>query len=187
MGKRIAVLSVQGAFIEHEKKLEKLGAQCVELRKHEDLLRSFDGLVLPGGESSVQGKLLRELDMFEALKQQIEEGLPVLATCAGLILLAAEINNDTRRHFQTIPMTVRRNAYGRQRESFFTTGSFGKMEDIPMEFIRAPYIEHVGEHVEVLSVVNGNIVAVQYEKQLAMSFHPELCGDDRIHEYFLKM
>lgn len=187
MGKRIAVLSVQGAFIEHEKKLEELGAECFELRKRGDLLKSFDGLVLPGGESSVQGKLLRELDMFEPLKQQMEEGMPVLATCAGLILLAAEINNDTRRHFQTLPVTVRRNAYGRQRESFFTTGSFGTMEDIPMEFIRAPYIERVGEHAEVLSVVNGNIVAVRYKKQLAMSFHPELCKDNRIHEYFLEM
>lgn len=187
MGKRIAVLSVQGAFIEHEKKLEKLGVQCMELRKREDLLKSFDGLVLPGGESSVQGKLLRELDMFDPLKQQIEAGMPVLATCAGLILLAEEISNDSRRHFQTLPMTVRRNAYGRQRESFFTEGSFGTLSDVPMEFIRAPYIEHVGEGVEVLSVVNGNIVAVQYKKQLAMSFHPELCEDNRIHEYFLEM
>lgn len=187
MSRRIAVLSVQGAFIEHEKKLERLGAACIELRKHEDLLKSFDGLVLPGGESSVQGKLLRELDMFEPLKQQIVEGMPVLATCAGLILLAEEISNDARRHFQTLPVTVRRNAYGRQRESFFTAGSFGTMTDIPMEFIRAPYIERVGDGVEVLSVVKDNIVAVRYQNQLAMSFHPELCEDDRVHEYFMNM
>ena len=187
MGRRIGVLSVQGAFIEHEKRLQRLGAECGELRKHEDAMKSFDGLVLPGGESSVQGKLVRELEMFEPLKRQIEEGMPVMGTCAGLILLAAEINNDTRRHFQTLPRTVRRNAYGRQRESFCATGSFGDFTDIPMKFIRAPYIEEVGEGTEILSVVRGNIVAVRYKKQLAMSFHPELCPDDRIHEYFLKM
>ncbi len=185
--KRIAVLSVQGAFIEHEKRLEALGADCIELRKKEDLLKSYDALVLPGGESSVQGKLLRDLDMFDILKKQIEEGMPVLATCAGLILLATDISNDMRRHFQTLPMTVRRNAYGRQRESFFTMERFGELKGVPMEFIRAPYIESVGEGVKILSKVNGNIVAVQYKNQLAMSFHPELCDDNRVHEYFLNL
>jgi 5'-phosphate synthase pdxT subunit len=187
MEKRIAVLSLQGAFIEHEKKLEGLGANCLELRKKEDLLQSYDALVLPGGESSVQGKLLRELELFEPLRGQIAEGLPVLATCAGMILLATDIANDTRRHFQTLPMTLRRNAYGRQRESFFTKGKFGALQDVPMEFIRAPYIENVGDGVEVLSVVNDHIVAVRYQNQLAMSFHPELCADDRVHRMFLEM
>ena len=115
---KIAVLAVQGAFIEHEKKLEKLGAQCIELRKKENLEEDFDGLVLPGGESTVQGKLLKELGMFDALKEKIEAGMPVLATCAGLILLAKDLTNDDHRYFATLPVSVRRNAYGRQLGSF---------------------------------------------------------------------
>ena len=111
---KVAVLAVQGAFIEHEKALERLGVETVELRKAEDLEQDFDGLVLPGGESTVQSRLLKELSMFETLKKKIEEGLPVLATCAGLILLAQNISNDENRCFATLPVTVKRNAYGRQ-------------------------------------------------------------------------
>ncbi len=184
---KIAVLAVQGAFIEHEKMLASLGAEVIELRKKKDVLQEFDGLVLPGGESTVQGKLIRELDMFDILKKKIEDGIPVLATCAGLILLAEKISNDTRKHFATLPVTVMRNAYGRQLESFYTEGDFGKLKNVPMEFIRAPYIESVGEDVEILSKVDDNIVAVKYNNQLAMSFHPELLSDTRIHEEFLGM
>ena len=111
---KIAVLAVQGAFIEHEKALQRLGAETVELRKAEDLEKDFDGLVLPGGESTVQSRLLKELSMFEPLKEKIEEGLPVLATCAGLILLAQNVSNDEKRGFATLPVTVKRNAYGRK-------------------------------------------------------------------------
>ena len=118
----VAVLAVQGAFAEHRAMLEKLGTQVFELRKAEDLERHFDGLVLPGGESTVQGKLLRELGMFRPLQKRIEEGMPVLATCAGLILLAKELSNDTGRYFQTLPVVVKRNAYGRQLGSFFYEG-----------------------------------------------------------------
>lgn len=110
---KIAILAVQGAFAEHKSRLEKLGAQCVELRKKEDLENDFSGLVLPGGESTVQGKLLRELDMFQPLKEKIQAGMPVLATCAGLILLAEHLSNDEHVYFGTMPVTVRRNAYGR--------------------------------------------------------------------------
>ncbi len=184
---KIAVLAVQGAFIEHEKMLASLGAEVIELRKKKDILQEFDGLVLPGGESTVQGKLIRELDMFDILKKKIEEGIPVLATCAGLILLAEKISNDNRKHFATLPVSVMRNAYGRQLESFYTEGDFGKLKNVPMEFIRAPYIESVGEDVEILSKVDDNIVAVKYNNQLAMSFHPELLSDTRIHEEFLGM
>ena len=130
---KIAVLAVQGAFIEHEKKLEKLGAQCIELRKKENLEEDFDGLVLPGGESTVQGKLLKELGMFDALKEKIEAGMSVLATCAGLILLAKDLTNDDHRYFATLPVSVRRNAYGRQLGSFHTTEEFegiGKAYDL---------------------------------------------------------
>ena len=121
---KIAVLAVQGAFIEHERKLEVLGASCVELRKAEDLNQSYDGLVLPGGESTVQGKLLRELGMFDTIRKQIKKGLPVLATCAGMILLADSLEGDAMVHLQTVPITVKRNAYGRQLGSFHTEAEF---------------------------------------------------------------
>lgn len=183
----IAVLAVQGAFAEHEVMLQKLGADVIELRKSEDLEQSFDGLVLPGGESTVQGKLLKELEMYEKLRKRIEEGMPVLATCAGLILLAKEISNDTKRYFQTLPVTVKRNAYGRQLGSFFCEEEIEGIGTYPMEFIRAPYIESAEPEVSVLAKVDGQIVAVQYQNQLGMSFHPELTDDTRIHERFLKL
>ncbi|RKI38717.1 pyridoxal 5'-phosphate synthase glutaminase subunit PdxT [bacterium D16-51] len=183
----VAVLAVQGAFAEHGAMLEELGAQVFELRKAEDLERHFDGLVLPGGESTVQGKLLRELGMFGLLQKKIEEGMPVLATCAGLILLAKELSNDTGRYFCTLPVTVKRNAYGRQLGSFFYEGEIKGIGQYPMEFIRAPYIESVDKEVYVLAEVEGKIVAVQYKNQLAMSFHPELTKDSRIHKKFLDM
>lgn len=182
----VAVLAVQGAFEEHEKMLSRLGAKVIELRNEEELKKGFDRLVLPGGESTVQAKLLRELGMFEPLQKRIEEGMPVLATCAGLILLAKEISNDTGRCFQTLPVTVKRNAYGRQLGSFFCEGEIKGIGQYPMEFIRAPYIEKADAGVSVLAEVDGNIVAVQYKNQLAMSFHPELTEDTRIHEIFLR-
>ena len=138
---KIAVLAVQGAFIEHEKKLETLGAECFELRQKKDLNAEFDGLVLPGGESTVQGKLLRELDMFDTLKDKIEGGMPVLGTCAGLILLADQLTNDGHMYFGTLQVSVRRNAYGRQLGSFHTVQKFAGIGAVPMTFIRAPYIE----------------------------------------------
>jgi len=184
---RIAVTAVQGAFEEHERMLEALGAEVIELRKAEDMCRPFDGIVLPGGESTVQGKLLKELGMFEGLQQKINSGMPVLATCAGLILLAKELSNDEKRYFQTLPVTVKRNAYGRQLGSFYCEKEVKGIGRFPMEFIRAPYIEKAGEGVEVLAEVEGQIVAVSYRNQIAMSFHPELTEDTRIHQKFLKL
>lgn len=184
---KIAVLAVQGAFIEHEKMLQALGAEVIELRKKADLEQSFDGIVLPGGESTVQGKLLKELGMFSYLQKKIKEGMPVLATCAGLILLAEELSNDNKKYFQTLPVTVKRNAYGRQLGSFFCEGEVEGIGTYPMEFIRAPYIESVYEDVKVLARVDGQIVAVQYQNQLGMSFHPELTQDTRLHQKFLEM
>lgn len=180
----VAVLAVQGAFAEHEQMLERLGIPYVELRKKEDLLQKYGGIILPGGESTVQGKLLKELDMFDTLKQQIQEGMPVLATCAGLILLADKIGNDDREYFKTLPVTVKRNAYGRQLGSFYTEQEFKGIGVVPMTFIRAPYIESVDKGVEILAKENGHIVAVRSENQIAMSFHPELDKDERIHRYF---
>lgn len=184
---KIAVLAVQGAFIEHEKALERLGVETVELRKAEDLEQDFDGLVLPGGESTVQSRLLKELSMFEPLKKKIEEGLPVLATCAGLILLAQNISNDENRCFATLPVTVKRNAYGRQLGSFYYEGEIQGIGTFPMEFIRAPYIESVEKNVEILAQVEEKIVGVAYKNQLAFSFHPELTGNDRIHDKFIEL
>lgn len=182
---RIAILAVQGAFAEHRAKLEALGAECMELRKKEDLQTAFDGLVLPGGESTVQGKLLKELDMFDFLKEKIAGGMPVLATCAGLILLAGKLSNDDHVYFGTLPVTVRRNAYGRQLGSFHTFQEMKGLGNVPMTFIRAPYIENAAENVEILAKVDGKIVAVKYGVQYGLSFHPELDGDNRIHELFL--
>lgn len=183
----IGVLAVQGAFAEHEKMLKELGINYIELRQKEDLSQKYDGIILPGGESTVQGKLLKELDMFHTLKQQIEHGLPVLATCAGMILLAKSVGNDDREYLQTFPVTVKRNAYGRQLGSFYTEEKFKGIGVVPMTFIRAPYIDSAGEGVDILAEENGHIVAARYKNQLALSFHPELDKDNRIHKYFLQM
>ena len=188
---KIAVLAVQGAFAEHIDKLKKLGADFVELRQAADLDQDFDGLILPGGESTVQGKLLRELSMFAPIQEKIKRGLPVLATCAGLILLAQEISNDSNVYFGTLPVRVQRNAYGRQLGSFHTEQEFVGIGRVPMTFIRAPYIESVipvrfDEH-HVLARVDGRIVAVRFGNQIGGAFHPELDEDDRIHEMFLGM
>lgn len=183
----VAVLAVQGAFIEHEKILERLGVTVVELRKAQDLEQDFEGLVLPGGESTVQGKLLRELGMFDCLKEKIQRGMPVLATCAGLILLAQRISNDKETYFQTMPITVKRNAYGRQLGSFYCQEEIRGVGKFPMEFIRAPYIEACDDQVEVLGKVEGKIVAAQYKNQIGLAFHPELTDNTALHEKFLEM
>ncbi len=184
---RIAVLAVQGAFIEHEIVLRDLDVDCFEIRQSSDLLQDFDGLVLPGGESTVMGKLLMELNLFEPLKNKITHGTPVLATCAGLILLADKLENDKTKHFQTLPVTVKRNAYGRQLGSFQTVAEMKGIGKVPMTFIRAPYIAETIPDVDVLAKVENKIVAVRYKNQLAMSFHPELTKDNSIHKYFVQM
>ena len=198
----VAILALQGAFIEHKKKLEALGAECFEIRQASDLERPFDRLVLPGGESTTQAKLLRELGLLEPLRKRIKDGMPVLATCAGLILLAETVDGtgdlenldpaaaEKRlqvRGFGTLPITVRRNAYGRQLGSFHAFGTFGDLKNVPMTFIRAPFITEVHDGCKVLATCEGNIVAVQYGKQLGMAFHPELDDDNRIHEMFLSL
>jgi 5'-phosphate synthase pdxT subunit len=183
---KIGILAVQGAFAEHEQMLEQLGAEYIELRKGEDVRQSYDGLILPGGESTVQGKLMRELDMFDTIQSQIKNGMPVLATCAGAILLAQQLSNDAATHLATLPAVVRRNAYGRQLGSFSVDEQIEGIGTFPMRFIRAPYIEKVLDDTKVLAKVDGNIVMVENKNQLAMSFHPELTSDTRIHEMFLK-
>lgn len=184
---KIAVLAVQGAFAEHINRIRALGAECVELRQSADLEQDFDGLVLPGGESTVQGKLLRDLEMFKPLQEKIAQGLPVFGTCAGLILLAEELCNDRHVCFGTLPVRVRRNAYGRQLGSFHTVEEVAGIGSVPMTFIRAPYIESVRPGVEILATVSDKIVAVRYGNQIGVAFHPELDSDDRMHEMFLEL
>jgi 5'-phosphate synthase pdxT subunit len=183
----IGVLALQGAFIEHENTLSKLEAEFFEIRKKTDLSRSFDGLILPGGESTVMGKLLRDLKLFAPLKEMIEGGLPVLGTCAGLILLASHLADSDTVHFGTLPVTVRRNAYGRQLGSFYTENFFEGIGTVPMKFIRAPLIESVSSTTQILSVVDSRITAVRHKNQLGVSFHPELTDNLMIHRYFLEM
>lgn len=184
---RIAVLALQGAFIEHEQMLSRLGVSSMEIRKKEDLEQSFDGLIIPGGESTVQGKLMYELGLSEPLKKRITEGLPVFGTCAGLLLLAKTIQNDDRVHFATMDITAVRNAYGRQLGSFYTEAAFQGIGKIPMTFIRAPYIEKVSGEAQALATVDGHIVAARQNNQLVTAFHPELNDDLSVHQYFIKM
>ncbi|WP_101913166.1 pyridoxal 5'-phosphate synthase glutaminase subunit PdxT [Megasphaera vaginalis (ex Bordigoni et al. 2020)] len=183
---RVGVLAVQGAFAEHVRMVKKLGATAVELRRPDDLSDKPDGLILPGGESTVQGKLLRDLGMFATLQQWIRDDLPVLATCAGMILLARTLSNDRQRYFCTLPVQVRRNAYGRQLGSFIATAPFQGIGNVRMTFIRAPYIEKADPAVKILATVNERIVAVRYRNQIALSFHPEVGEDTRIHALFLQ-
>lgn len=184
---KIAVLAVQGAFIEHEQILSRLGIETLEIRKNNDLEKEFQGIILPGGESTVMGKLLRESGMHKTLKERIQNGFPVFGTCAGLILLSKEIVSGESGHLQTMDITVKRNAYGRQLGSFYTEQEFKGLGNVPMTFIRAPYIESVHKDVNVLATVNGNIVAARQKNQLVTAFHPELNSDTRIHQYFIDM
>ncbi|MGN0806660.1 MAG: pyridoxal 5'-phosphate synthase glutaminase subunit PdxT [Candidatus Coproplasma sp.] len=183
---RIGVLALQGAFIEHEKMLAKVGADSFEIRKLCDLDKSFDALIIPGGESTVQGKLLNELGMTDKMRRLIEGGMPVWGTCAGLILLAKRIDGGEKPHLATMDITAKRNAYGRQLGSFFCVSDFKGLGQVPMTFIRAPYIESFGEGVEELSSVNGRTVAARQKNMLVTAFHPELTDSLAIHEYFLK-
>lgn len=171
---RIGVLALQGAFIEHERKIMEMGGEAVELRALSDLSASLDGIVLPGGESTVQMKLLKESGMYAPLKDAIEAGTPVLGTCAGLILLASSIEGQKETCFSSLPVTVRRNAYGRQLGSFHTEAVVEGEGIVKMTFIRAPVVTKAGEGVEILSLVGGEIVAVRYESRYGLAFHPEL-------------
>ena len=182
----VAVLALQGAFAEHEAKLDQLGADWFEIRQARDLNRPFDGLILPGGESTTMGKLLRDLDLYRPLQARIQEGLPVYGTCAGLILLARQVEGG-EPCFATMEVTVKRNAYGRQLGSFFTRSVMEGVGEVPMTFIRAPYIASAGPEAKVLAQVDGRIVAAQQGKQLVTAFHPELSEDLSVHDYFLRM
>lgn len=185
---RIAVLALQGAFLEHEQMLKRLGVETFEIRQLKDWAQEKDGLIIPGGESTVQLKLLKDLGLLEPITCDIKNGLPVFGTCAGLILLAKSVENENFNRISTMDIEVCRNAYGRQLGSFYTEHSVeGIGENIPMTFIRAPYIKSVGNNAHALAEVDGHIVAARQENQLVTAFHPELNDDTRVHEYFLSM
>lgn len=184
---RIGVLALQGAFIEHERRLAALGASPFEIRRLPDLDQPFDGLILPGGESTVQGKLLHELGLFAPLRERIAKGLPTFGTCAGLILLAKELEGDPTVHFGLMNVTASRNAYGRQLGSFAANIPFAGGASVPATFIRAPAIRRVGEGVAVLATVDGIPVAARERNMLVTAFHPELNADTTVHGYFLNM
>lgn len=177
----IAVLALQGAFIEHEQMLQRLGCETFEVRQLSDWNRHKDGLIIPGGESTTMMRLLHDLGLYEPVRSSIADGLPVMGTCAGMILLSAG-------YLGTMDIEVVRNAYGRQLGSFVATASVeGIGDDVPMVFIRAPFISRMGDKAKALSVVDGRIVAAAQANQMACAFHPELTSDVRWHQHFIKM
>ena len=182
---KIGILALQGAFQEHKNILDSLNIDNC-LVKTKEQLKDIDGIILPGGESTVMGKLLRDFDILEPLKEKIKNGFPVFGTCSGMILLAEKLSNSDVVHLGVMGIEVKRNAYGRQLGSFETLGDFkGIDKKVKMVFIRAPYVENIKEGAEILSIVNGNITAVREKNMLAVSFHPELTDDTSVHEYFL--
>ncbi|RDY24190.1 pyridoxal 5'-phosphate synthase glutaminase subunit PdxT [Romboutsia maritimum] len=184
---RIGVLAMQGAYKEHINILRQLGIEAIDLRYKEEF-ENIEGIIIPGGESTSIGKLIKILDIYDVLKDKVLEGMPILGTCAGMIVLAKKIHNQENTHIATMDIEVIRNGYGRQLGSFNTNESVRYIgENIPMVFIRAPYIKSVGKDVEILSVVDDKIVAAKQDNMLVTSFHPELTNNTNVHEYFVKM
>ncbi|MGP4077810.1 pyridoxal 5'-phosphate synthase glutaminase subunit PdxT [Halobacillus sp. K22] len=183
----IGVLGLQGAFREHVRSIEASGAESVVVKKVEQL-ENVDGLIIPGGESTTIRRLIDKYGFLEPLREFGKRGKPIFGTCAGLILLASEIDGSYDVHLGLMDIKVRRNAFGRQRESFEVDLDIeGVAEGYNAVFIRAPYIEGVGESGKVLATYNGHIVAAQQDGYLACSFHPELTTDHRMTAHFVKM
>jgi 5'-phosphate synthase pdxT subunit len=184
---RVGVLALQGAFREHQKALESCGVETEQIRKPEQLDR-ISALVIPGGESTTMGKLLIEFNLFEPVKKFGEQGLPIFGTCAGMILLAKEIAGSNQPRLGLMDITVERNAYGRQVDSFEADLDIPVLGDKPFRavFIRAPYILNVDNNVEALTSFDQKIIFARQGRFLAAAFHPELTGDLRVHRYFLE-
>jgi pyridoxal 5'-phosphate synthase pdxT subunit len=185
---RIGVLALQGDVIEHIKMLQGLGVDAVEVRTPEDLAR-VDALIIPGGESTTIGKLAVEYGLDRAIPRRVKEGMPVYGTCAGMIALSKEAQNGEPPLLRLMNITVRRNAYGRQVDSFETDLDVPALGDPPLHavFIRAPVIENVGADVDVLASLGGKPVLARQANILVSAFHPELTADDRVHRYFVNM
>lgn len=185
---KIGVLSLQGGVIEHITAIISLGHKAIEVRTLEEL-KSIDALIIPGGESTTIGKLLKITGLLNPLRKMIQNGLPVWGTCAGMILLAKNIEDEDTTHLGVMDITVKRNAYGTQLDSFTTKIIIEEINKSPIElvFIRAPYVTHVGPNVTILATVDDNIVAVRQNNILATSFHPELTNDTSFLKYFINV
>ncbi len=186
--KRVGVLALQGGVEEHLHMLKEIqDIEPVSVKYVEDL-EKLDGLIIPGGESTTLGKLLNRFGMLESLRNKINEGLPVWGTCAGMILLAKQIEEDIAKHLAVMDITVKRNAYGRQLGSFEIKAIIKEVSanPIPLVFIRAPYVSSVGKKVQILLKIEGKIVACRQDNILATSFHPELTSNRLFHEYFVR-
>ncbi|WP_338057495.1 pyridoxal 5'-phosphate synthase glutaminase subunit PdxT [Shimazuella soli] len=184
---KVGVLALQGAVREHIQILDKLGVEAVAVKRKEQLV-DVDGLIIPGGESTTIGKLLRQYDLQAPILEFHAKGKPIFGTCAGLIIIAKHITENNEPHLPLLNVTVQRNAFGRQVDSFEADLPIKDVaEDFQAVFIRAPLITEVGADVEVLSTVKDQVVAVKQENLLGISFHPELTDDTRLHAYFLNM
>ena len=184
---RVGVLALQGDVREHVRILASLGAQAVEL-KHPEHVDQVDALVIPGGESTTIGKMADRFGLLEPIRARIRHGMPVYGTCAGMILLADSVTDGDQPLIGSLDVVVRRNAFGRQNESFEADIEIAGLQDpFRAVFIRAPWIEKVGADVDVLSTVDDHPVMVRQGNILATSFHPELTGDGRIHQMLLEM
>lgn len=190
MNKTIGILGMQGAIAEHQEILLQIPHTKTRIVKTAKDLDCIDGLILPGGESTAIGKLLDYFSLKEILQQKIISGLPVFGTCAGLILLAKNIENETNTHLATMDITVKRNGYGSQLDSFSTNlliPTIDKNMPIPLVFIRAPYITKTDKDVQILATLDNKIIAARQKNMLVTAFHPELTNDLRFHQYFLSM
>jgi 5'-phosphate synthase pdxT subunit len=184
---KIGVLALQGAVAEHIRLIEKAGGEGIVVKRTEQL-DELDGIIIPGGESTTIGKLMRTYHFIEELRSFSEKKKPIFGTCAGLIVIAKEIEGQPEAHLGLMDMKVARNAFGRQRESFETDLVIKDIaDDVRAVFIRAPLINEVGEGVEVLATYQDQIVAARQGHLLAASFHPELTDDERMHAYFINM
>jgi len=183
----IGVLGLQGAIEEHVKHIHNLGLQSLIVKKPEQL-KDVNGLILPGGESTTMRKLIDRYGFFEPLKEFSNKGIPIFGTCAGMVLIAKEIIDSNTSHLNLMDISVKRNAFGRQVDSFVTALDVRGLND-PFNaiFIRAPYIESAGKNVEILATYDGKIVAAKQDHILVSSFHPELTDDNRFLELFVEM
>lgn len=192
MSTRIGVLALQGDTREHLAALGSAGADALTVRRRTEL-DSVDALVIPGGESTTMSHLLREFDLLEPLQARLADGMPAYGSCAGMILLASEILDAgsagrEATALKAIDMTVRRNAFGRQVDSFEEDIAFGGLDSpVHAVFIRAPWVERVGPDAQVLAQAGGHVVAVRQGRNLATAFHPEMTGDRRVHELFVRI
>ena len=184
----VGVLALQGAFREHVAALRRIGARAVEIRQRRHI-EGIDALIIPGGESTTIGKLLADWDMLDPLKTRLQSGMPVYGSCAGLILLCKTIEDSDQPRLGVLNAKVRRNAFGRQTDSFEAKLAVPEIGGVPFHavFIRAPVITEVGPGVRVLAEIDGQAVAVRENNILATSFHPELTRDLRLHRYFAGM